>query len=132
MGLRQQLQRGEISEGLFTNITHMENRTFNYFPACRKREHRQYHNMLKIQHASMEKTKMMIDMYQKTVKGAAAPEVRRKLGHLMGEMPDIVLAQVTDSVAQFCADGLVRVTAAQRELSATVPPSSEVGDAPLV
>merc|ERR1719158_2282869 len=120
--LKQKLQRGDISQGMYNNITRMESRTFNYFPACRKREHRQYHNMLKIQHASMEKTKMMIDMYEKTIKGQAVPEVRKKLGRLMGELPDVVLAQFAESVSRFCAESLVRASAARRELHAPTAP----------
>merc|ERR1719169_273721 len=53
------------------NETKEENRMWTYWSHVRERQHKQYHNMLKIQHATMEKEKTMIDMYEKTLEGKA-------------------------------------------------------------
>merc|ERR1719240_2569850 len=78
---------------LLKNATAEEDRLYRYWPRCREREHKQYHNMLKLQHATMQREKQMIDLYEKTL---AAPkggskEVAKELGHVAQGLPEVVL-----------------------------------------
>merc|ERR1719327_21955 len=114
--IQQELKDHKISAEFANNSTESENRLYAYWPRCREREHRQFHNMLKIQHATMEKEKMMIDMYEKTMKGAATQEVQRKLAQVSQQVPEVVLSQVQASVSHFCKEALVEVAQARGEL----------------
>merc|ERR550514_1908832 len=84
----------KMSDEMYKNCTRDENRMYAYWPKVREREHRQYHNMLKLQHATMQREKVMIDMYEKTI---SAPEknraaVKKELGQAAGSLPEVVLA----------------------------------------
>jgi len=114
-------QKWGDNKQLAANATRDENKLYAYWPRCRDREHRQYHNMLKIQHATMQKEKMMIDMYEKTIKGQGKQEVEKKLGQLTGQVPEIVFAQTAQSVSRFCVEALTEVRAARGEIASTSP-----------
>jgi hypothetical protein len=106
---------------LAANATRDENKMYAYWPRCRDREHKQYHNMLKIQHATMQKEKLMIDMYEKTIKGQGKEEVEKKLGQLTGQVPEVVFVQTAESVSRFCTEALEEVRAARGELASDSP-----------
>merc|ERR1719265_2857621 len=69
--IEERFKAGKLSLEFRTNETREENRIFTYWQHCRDRQHKQFHNMLKMQHSTMEKEKMMIDMYEKTLSGKA-------------------------------------------------------------
>lgn len=105
-----------------TNETRDEDRLWNYWFHVRERQHKQYRTGLKIQHATLEKTKSMIDMYEKTMSGAAdKAEVQGRLRKLAP--PEIVLLEATrEDVRAFCRRGL-------EELRATSSPSPSAAPA---
>jgi len=91
-----------LSAEFRTNETRDETRLWNYWERCRERQHRQYRTGLKIQHATMDKVKKMIDMYEKTMSGKGnAADVQKALKKIAP--PEIVFLQETQrSVARFC------------------------------
>jgi len=93
------------------NETRDENRIWTYWQHVREREHRQYHTSLKIQHGTLNKVKMMIDMYEKTINGTAdKAKVRKQLIQASGGIPDVVLLEDTQkATVQFCQEALVEV-----------------------
>jgi len=104
-----------LDDEFYTNETHDENRYFQYWAGCRKRQHRQFHTNLKIQHAMMMKVKTMIGMYEKTMDGTADKEkMRRQLQVVSGGAPDVVLLEVQ----HFCHDALTEVLTSRHELEA--------------
>jgi len=110
-----------------TNETRDENRMFNYWSRVRERQHRQFHTSLKIQHATMEKEKMMIDAYEKTIAGTATKaQVTKEIAKVSGGVvPEVVLVQVAwRSAAPFFREALAEVRAAKAEFHSS--------DAPLV
>jgi len=109
----------KISEELHTNETRDESRYFSYWSRCRERQHRQFHTNLKIQHAMMQKVKMMIGMYEKTLSGKAGDQekAKKQLSQVAGGMPEVVLLQEAGkTVLNFCRDSLVEVQKEQLEL----------------
>lgn len=106
-----------LSKEFKTNETREENRMFTYWQHCRQRQHKQFHNMLKIQHATMEREKTMIDMYEQTLAGKANKgKLKKQLGELGAEMPNVVLMERQRSVTDFCAEALSEVRAARAAL----------------
>merc|ERR1719401_1726987 len=102
-----------LSDEFYTNETRDENRYFTYWAKVRERQHRQFHTNLKIQHSMMQRVKMMIDMYEKTIAGKADPEkMRRQLKIASGGVPEVVLLDVQ----HFCHDALAEVSESRREL----------------
>mmetsp|Transcript_71327 Transcript_71327/g.136037 ORF Transcript_71327/g.136037 Transcript_71327/m.136037 type:complete len:317 (-) Transcript_71327:232-1182(-) len=104
-----------LSDEFYTNETRDENHYFSYWARCRERQHRQFHTNLKIQHSMMQKVKVMIDMYQKTISGTAdADKIKRQLQVVSGGVPEVVLIEVQ----QFCHDALSEVRASRQEIDA--------------
>jgi len=105
-----------------TNFTRDENRMFNYWAKVRERQHRQFHTSLKIQHGTMEKEKMMIDAYEKTIAGTAnKAQVQKEIAKVSGE-PEVVFVQVAwRSAAKYFSDALSEVRAAKEELRKKPP-----------
>jgi len=111
-----------LSEEFRTNETRDENRIFNYWAKVRERQHRQFHTSLKIQHGTMQKEKMMIDAYEKTIAGTAnKAEVRKEIAKVSG-VPEVVFLQVAwRSAAKYFSDALSQVRAAKEELRKQPP-----------
>mmetsp|Transcript_119670 Transcript_119670/g.223677 ORF Transcript_119670/g.223677 Transcript_119670/m.223677 type:complete len:324 (+) Transcript_119670:78-1049(+) len=104
-----------LSDEFYTNETRDENHYFSYWARCRERQHRQFHTNLKIQHSMMQKVKVMIDMYEKTISGTAdADKIKRQLQVVSGGVPEVVLIEVQ----QFCHDALSEVRASRQEIDA--------------
>eukprot|EP00928_Gymnodinium_smaydae_P000106 TRINITY_DN10043_c0_g2_i1.p1 TRINITY_DN10043_c0_g2~~TRINITY_DN10043_c0_g2_i1.p1 ORF type:complete len:293 (-),score=91.07 TRINITY_DN10043_c0_g2_i1:80-889(-) len=107
-----------LSAEFRANETRDEMRMFNYWERCRERQHRQYHTGLKIQHATLEKVKKMIDMYEKTMSGKDSGAVKKQLEHLAA--PTIVLLQATRrEVSNFCRATLLELQVAFGSTAAT-------------
>jgi len=112
------IKNGTLSAEWRANETRDENRLWKYWERVRDIEHKQYHTYLKIQHGTLEKTKTMIDMYEKTISGkadkATISKELRKVGG--GALPEIVFLQDTKTAtARFCEDALKELRAAQKE-----------------
>merc|ERR1719252_201227 len=84
-----------LSAEFRTNETRDENRLWNYWDRVRERQHKQYHTALKIQHATLEKVKKMIDMYEKTIAGKT-DEAKKELRKVAP--PEIVFLQADEEV----------------------------------
>merc|ERR1719409_1894496 len=67
--LRINSTKSSLSAEFRANETRDENRMFLHFERSRELQHKQYHNMLKLEHSMMQKEKTMIDMYEKTISG---------------------------------------------------------------
>jgi len=107
-----------------TNETRDENRMFNYWQRVRERQHRQFHTSLKIQHATMEKEKMMIDAYEKTIAGTATKaQVTKEIAKVSGGVvPEVVFVQVAWRTAvPFFRKALAEVRAAKAEFHSDAP-----------
>jgi len=111
-----------LSQEFRTNETRDENRIFNYWGKVRERQHRQFHTSLKIQHGTMQKEKMMIDAYEKTIAGTAnKAEVKKEIAKVSG-VPEVVFLQVAwRSAAKYFSDALSQVRAAKEELRKQPP-----------
>lgn len=106
-----------LSAEFRTNETRDENRMYSYWERVRERQHRQFHTSLKIQHGTMEREKLMIDAYEKTMAGTAnRAQVSKELAKVAG-VPEVVLVQVAwRSAAAFFRGALAEVRAARAEL----------------
>jgi len=95
---------------------------FNYWAKVRERQHRQFHTSLKIQHGTMEKEKMMIDAYEKTIAGTAnKAQVQKEIAKVSG-VPEVVFLQVAwQSAAKYFSDALSEVRKAKEELRKEPP-----------
>uniref|UniRef100_A0A7S1L786 Uncharacterized protein n=1 Tax=Alexandrium catenella TaxID=2925 RepID=A0A7S1L786_ALECA len=116
-------QNGTVSEEFMANETRDENRLWSYWERVRERQHRQFHTSLKIQHATLEKVKKMMDMYEKTIAGKEdSKQVTKDLAKVSGVvMPEVVLLQgAWSDAAAFCSEALKELRAAGTELSDTV------------
>jgi len=107
-----------------TTETRDENRMFNYWQRVRERQHRQFHTSLKIQHATMEKEKMMIDAYEKTIAGTASKaQVTKEIAKVAGGVvPEVVFLQVAwRKAVPFFREALAEVRAAKDEFHTDAP-----------
>jgi len=113
-----------LSEGFRTNETHDENRMWKYWERVRERQHGQFHTSLKIQHATLDKVKTMIDMYEKTISGTAdKSQVAKQLAKVGGGvLPDVVFLQsarlqdVQQAAVKFCDEALKEVRSQEAAL----------------
>lgn len=115
-------KNGTLSAEFRTNETHDENRLWNYWEKVRERQHKQYHTSLKIQHATLEKVKAMMDMYEKTISGKAdKAQVAKELSKVSGgALPEVVfLQQSSKALANYCAEALSEVRSQRAELLQT-------------
>lgn len=99
-----------------TNETRDETNLFKYWDRCHQRQHAQYRTGLRIQHATLEKVKKMIDMYEKTISGDATKVAQAKKELKRVAPPEIVFLQT--SVEQFCSQAIDELKSAQEELRA--------------
>jgi len=111
-----------LSQEVRANLTRDENWMFNYWAKVRERQHRLFHTSLKIQHGTMEKEKMMIDAYEKTIAGTPNKAlVQKELGKVSGE-PEVVLLQAAwQTAARYFSDALRDVRAEEEELHSEPP-----------
>lgn len=96
---------GKSKDEFFANQTRDENMVWKIWQGVRSRQHKQFHTSLKIQHATMNKVKRMMDMYDKTISGKADKTTIKKelVNAIEGGAPEIMLLQVAWSdMATFC------------------------------
>lgn len=110
------------SEEVRANLTRDENWMFNYWAKVRERQHRLFHTSLKIQHGTMEKEKMMIDAYEKTIASTSNKAmVQKELAKVSGE-PEVALLQAAwRTTAQYFSDALHDVRTTEDELRKEPP-----------
>jgi len=107
-----------LSTEFHDNETRDENRLYKYWERVHQRQHKQYHTGLKIQHATLDKVKKMIDMYEKTMSGTAdASQVKKMLKKVAP--PEIVFlqSQTLTEVRSFCKSALLELKGAHTETS---------------
>jgi len=88
----------KLNDEFFKNETIDANRAFKYWEGVRSRNHRQFHNALKITHGMMQRMKEMITKYE------AAMTVKtedKKTAAVPVEAPEVVLVQQREAVATF-------------------------------
>jgi len=110
--IESRFKNGTLSAEFRTNETRDENRIWNYWERVRERQHKQFHTSLKIQHATLDKVKTMIDMYEKTITGKADKnQVAKQLAKVGGGgLPEVVLLQDAHrAAAKFCDEALAEV-----------------------
>jgi len=110
--IESRFKNGTLSAEFRTNETRDENRIWNYWERVRERQHKQFHTSLKIQHATLDKVKTMIDMYEKTITGKADKnQVAKQLAKVGGGgLPEVVLLQDAQrAAAKFCDEALAEV-----------------------
>lgn len=99
-------------EESYKNQTQWEEHLFNYWERCRDRQHKQFHNMLKMTHATMERESDMIKTYTEALntKGTVAPKALQKVANEMpgGEEPEVVFVQL-ESARKFVAEEIQQV-----------------------
>jgi len=111
-------QNHTLSAEFRANETRDETRLWNYWARVRERQHRQFHTGLKIQHATLDKVKKMINMYEKTMTGTDESGVKKELAKVArNTAPMIVLLEDTRrTVHDFCTSALDELVAARAEL----------------
>merc|ERR1719321_972871 len=90
-------------------------RQYTYWQHVRERNHRQYHNTLKITHGIMQREKDMISQYEKALAmrdtSASGSEAPAKAT----QAPEVVLEQQRVEFRKFCREALVEI---RREMRA--------------
>jgi len=118
-------KNGKLNDEFYHNETRDNDYYFQYCKHCRERNHQQFHNSLKITHATMQKEKGMIKAYEETLAkptpsqgdgGKALAKVAKDVG-----MPEIVFMQQARVVSRFCQATIADVRDALRDLTAAVP-----------
>mmetsp|Transcript_51298 Transcript_51298/g.143436 ORF Transcript_51298/g.143436 Transcript_51298/m.143436 type:complete len:284 (+) Transcript_51298:112-963(+) len=106
-----------LSAAFRANETRDEERIWGYWRGVRARQHRQYRTGLRIQHATLQKVKTMIDMYEKTMSGKAdKKEVEARIRKIAP--PEIVfLQEERRNAVRFCREALAELHDAVRDVA---------------
>lgn len=107
--------RHRLSDEFFHNETRDYTKQFKYWQGVRERNHRQFHNALKITHGMMQREKDMIAKYKAAIAlkmpaaagahgGAAPAKAAEKV-----EVPEIVFLEMRAEVAKFCRESLMEI-----------------------
>lgn len=103
--------RHMLSDEFFKNETRDYTKQFKYWQGVRERNHRQFHNALKITHGMMQREKDMIAKYKAAIAlkvpaegKSAAPAKAEKV-----ETPEVVFTQLRVGLAKFCKEALMEI-----------------------
>lgn len=116
-GINDKVALHKISPEFAKNGTAEYERIFKYWQGVRERNHRQFHNALKITHGMMQREKDMISQYERalalpdSVPKSAAPAKPV-------EAPEVVLEQDRVELVRFCHSALVQI---RKELDSAPP-----------
>jgi len=91
----------KLSDEFFKNETHDYTRQFKYWQGVRERNHRQFHNALKITHGMMQREKDMISKYEAAMTMKTAEDTKKKAPAAPVEAPDVVFVQQRKATAAF-------------------------------
>jgi hypothetical protein len=117
--IKERHEKGKLSDEFFKNETRDYTRQFKYWEGVRSRNHRQFHNALKITHGMMQREKDMISQYEAAMsmktpadnkKTTAAPAKAE-------EAPEVVFMQQRKAAAVFIQETLMEV---RRHLAETL------------
>eukprot|EP00746_Dinoflagellata_sp_MGD_P164461 gnl/MRDRNA2_/MRDRNA2_93094_c0_seq1.p1 gnl/MRDRNA2_/MRDRNA2_93094_c0~~gnl/MRDRNA2_/MRDRNA2_93094_c0_seq1.p1 ORF type:complete len:302 (+),score=97.27 gnl/MRDRNA2_/MRDRNA2_93094_c0_seq1:79-984(+) len=108
----------KLNDEFFHNETVDANRAFKYWEGVRSRNHRQFHNALKITHGMMQRMKEMISKYE----AAMTMKTEDKKPAAPVEAPEVVLLQQREAVATFIKQQLPVVRQNLAEILETDPP----------
>jgi len=114
----------KLSDEFFKNETRDYTRQFKYWQGVRERNHRQFHNALKITHGMMQREKDMISKYEAAMTMKMPEDTKKPAAPV--EAPEVVFVQQRKAAAAFIQEALVEV---RRNLAETLntadhPPSS--------
>lgn len=122
-------EKHKLASSMHANETADENRMWNHWRRARELQKQGFHASLKVQHATMEKVKAMIEMYEKTISGKASnAKVHHDLVKMdLGTQPEIVFLQGTQAawrdLQHFCDGALRELRTARARLLRTRPAS---------
>merc|ERR1719159_2091355 len=106
--IKERHEKGKLSDEFFKNETRDYTRQFKYWEGVRSRNHRQFHNALKITHGMMQREKDMISQYEAAM-SMKMPEEKKAAPAKPEEAPEVVLVQQRKSAAAFIQQTLVEV-----------------------
>lgn len=106
----------KLSDEFFKNETRDYTRQFKYWQGVRERNHRQFHNALKITHGMMQREKDMISKYEAAM-SMKMPAKDTKKPAAPVEAPEVVFVQQQKAAAAFIQEALVEV---RRNLAETL------------
>jgi len=109
-----------LSDEFFKNETRDYTRQFKYWQGVRERNHRQFHNALKITHGMMQREKDMISKYEAAM-SMKMPEDKKKAAAPV-EAPEVVLAQQREAATAFIKEALIEV---RQNLAETLTPDHD-------
>jgi hypothetical protein len=93
----------KLNDEFFKNETRDATRAFKYWEGVRSRNHRQFHNALKITHGMMQKMKEMTSKYESAM-SMKMPEDKKPAAPV--EAPEVVLVQQREAVTAFIKEQL--------------------------
>jgi len=100
-----------LNDEFFKNETRDATRQFKYWEGVRSRNHRQFHNALKITHGMMQKEKDMISKYEAAMSMKMPEDSKKdnKKAAVPVEAPDVVFLQQRAAVIAFIQEHLTEV-----------------------
>lgn len=97
----------KLDDEFFKNETRDTTRQFKYWEGVRSRNHRQFHNALKITHGMMQNEKNMISKYEAAMSMKAPEEKKAKAAPV--EEPEVSFVQARKAVVAFIQEHLTEV-----------------------
>lgn len=115
-------KRGKWDDGFYKNMTRDNAHQFDYVKRCRERDHKQFHNSLKLTHATMSKEKTMVKAYTEALAGPTPKNTKdasKQLAKVEKDsgMPEIVFVQQAQAIVHFCQESRADVQNAMKELN---------------
>merc|ERR1719272_941306 len=109
----------KMNDEFFNNETRDNTRQFKYWQGVRSRNHRQFHNSLKITHGMMQNEKNMISKYEAAMSMNTPEENKKAVPAQPVEAPEVTFVQEHKAAAAFIQEGLVEV---RRQLAEILHP----------
>jgi len=107
----------KLSDEFFKNETRDYTRQFKYWQGVRERNHRQFHNALKITHGMMQREKDMISQYKAAMSMKMPEDKKKATAAAPVEAPEVVFVQKRKAAAAFIQEALIEV---RRNLAETL------------
>jgi hypothetical protein len=110
----------KLSDEFFKNETRDYTRQFKYWQGVRERNHRQFHNALKITHGMMQREKDMISKYEAAMSMNMPEDKKTPAASKPVEAPEVVFVQQRKAAVAFIQEALIEV---RQNLAETLSPS---------
>jgi hypothetical protein len=107
----------KLSDEFFKNETRDYTRQFKYWEGVRSRNHRQFHNQLKITHGMMQNEKNMISKYEAAMSMQEPEHAKKAAPAKPEEAPEVVFVQQRKASLAFIQEMLIEV---RRNLAETL------------